>query len=490
MNRHAVAGIAIALVLVVALTWVFRDSLFRVEAPPAPITHETVPVAVEGRPPAPPLPPPVPAITAPLPTRPNLILVTVDTLRVDHLSTYGYAIDTTPELTARAAASGAIFQRAYATASWTMPSAASLLSSVLPSEHGAIGIQRREDGSFDVDGLPEGVPSLPAALHEAGYVTGAVVASAWFREGVGWSRGFDHYRCLGITGLGEVEPVAAEMLATLSASDQPFFLWVHVLDPHAPYAPPDDIRALLWEGERIPALDVLGAPEALVSVMHRPVRVDDLMYLQAGYDGEILNTFAYVERLLASLPAEPYVALVTSDHGEEFFDHRGLGHGHTLYEEVVHVPFVLLAPGIFSPTEVAHPVSLLDVLPTFVELAGGTVDPRAQGLSLLPLLRGEATAPRDIVFETGGYVSPVRGILSDEMKYGYLVSGRMARLFDLRADPTEHADLSAELPELAERLHARTEEIVNAAESRRPDAPPMHLTSEEIAQLRTLGYVH
>lgn len=433
-------------------------------------------------------PAPMAALVSELPSRPNLILVSVDTARADHLSTYGYARETSPGLTA-AAEHGAIFTRAYSTSSWTLPAVASMLSGLWPSEHGVLRHRILPNDEFEFDALPAEVPSLPRLLQAAGYRTVGVTASAWLVPSHGFGAGFDVYESLGAVTVRELEAAVERLTADLLADERPFFLWIHVLDPHSPYDPPDEIRAVFTTEPRRPELDQLSPPELLPIRLRRLPHAEDIEYLTDAYDAELRTAFDGALRLLDRFDDEPYVALVTSDHGEELHDHGGLGHGHTLFEEGVRVPFVLLGPAL-TRTEIATPVSLVDVLPTFLELAGAPPAGAIAGRSLVPILRGESTPARDLLLESGGVLLTMRGIVRGTMKYGYIVDPPVERLIDLSADPAEREDLVPIQPEVAAGLRADLDRALDAAAARRPaPMPSPALSEDELMRLRALGYL-
>jgi arylsulfatase A-like enzyme len=451
-----------------------------------------IPLAVEEEAPRPPPEPLGRAATGEMPHRPNLILITVDTVRADHLSTYGYYRDTSDGLT-RLAESGAVFTRAYSSSSWTAPSIASTLSGVLPAEHGVQAAAIHRDGTVTIDPLPAGLPSLPTALAAAGYRTVGVTANGRLLAELGYGAGFDMYECIGFQTVAQLEPAVARLASDLVAAERPFFLWVHVLDPHAPYVPASGGRERFWAGEPNPLLDALPIPEAIGVALRRMPTQDDVDYLIASYDDELRYSFDFVERVIRTLDNEPYVALITSDHGEEFGDHHGMGHGYTLFNEVIHVPFVVVAPGWLSRTDVPTEVSSIDILPTLVELAGASPVPGTPGMSLVSLLRGDPLPPRDIILQSGRNARPVHGIIRDGMKYGVLRAPvEIDRLFDLTTDPEERHDLMSARTEVGRAMRDRLDTAIAEAEARRPaeaaEAPVV--APEVIERLRELGYLH
>jgi arylsulfatase A-like enzyme len=443
---------------------------------------------------------PAPAHDAgdPRDARPNILLVTIDTLRADHVSAYGYARDTMPALTALAAR-GTRFDRAYANASWTIPSIASVLTGVLPSEHG-VEHATLEDASMRQEMISEELPSLAASLRAAGYRTCAVVGSGHLDASLGYARGFDDY-----TGLGFVEQdgVWAEVerrIPELEAGDAPYFLWVHLIDAHAPYTPREPRMTAWWPAgeERPTGLDRAqnGVQVPVLAIAQRVPMDVAIAYATTAWDTEIAQVDDALARMLARLDDGHLAVVVTADHGEEFLEHGAMGHGNTLFEEVVHVPLVIAVPGQ-APSTTRSLVSLVDLLPTLVELGGGALPERHAGRSLLPLLRGEAfPATRDVIMETGGPLV-VRGIFDGRYKYGEVVAAEsipgtegVEGLFDLEADPAEHTSILEGHADVAGPLRERLLAVLAEARAHRPAVHEgtRPLTAARRAQLEALGY--
>ncbi len=189
---------------------------------------------------------------------PDILLYTVDTERANHLGAYGYTRATSPAL-ARLANRGTLFEHAYATSSWTAPSVASLVTGVLPSEHGVVHGLMVEGVTMQQEVLSPSLPSLPEALRALGYRTVGVTANGHLGEDHGFARGFDRYACLGFANLDEVRAEVARSLEGLEP-DRPLFLWVHVLSPHAPYEPRQPLFDQLWSPSRPrhPELEEMG----------------------------------------------------------------------------------------------------------------------------------------------------------------------------------------------------------------------------------------
>jgi arylsulfatase A-like enzyme len=428
-------------------------------------------------------------------TTPNVVVVTIDTLRADHTSAYGYDRPTTPNLQALAA-EGTLFRSAYAVTATTLPSHATLFTSLYPSEHGVLknGIPLRE--SFT---------TLAEILRAHRWQTAAFVSSFPVHGQFGLQQGFDVYdddfRGADATVARSEQAWEGHQVAgpfdrraedtTKRAIDwlrtrdpaRPFLLWVHLFDPHAPYDPPQSFRSRF-----------LRSPEA--SVRERDV---DL------YDAEVAYADRELGRLLHAVdrasPRERTLTLVTSDHGEGLWDHGWRGHGVYLYEEAVRVPLVVRWPGrIPEGRKLDGPVGLVDVLPTLLTLIGVERDGAPmRGTDLTDALEGrDALDPgRPIYFQRRLYHTPEwKGVRVSGAKWGVLWRGwklihapeEATELYDLRTDPHELLDLAPERSPVVLTLSER----LSAWEGGGPNA--MQVTaerpSEEVQErLRALGYV-
>ena len=314
---------------------------------------------------------------------PSILIVVVDALRPDRLGCYGNARPTSPRLDALAAR-GLRFTRAYSATSWTKPAIPSLFTSLYPSQHGVLeGNAHARGGGLESDVLPEEAFTLAEALRDRGYRTGAFVHNAHLRPEFGLAQGFDTYE-----QVAEQAPALVGRLVDWVGADdtRPFFAYLHVLDVHWPYEP---------DAERLRALGAepgtAEADRALREAVNQGLRTlapAEVERLALEYDAEIRGVDAALGALFDRLAGRGVwrnlALVVTADHGEAFLEHGYLGHGRDLFEESVRVPLILRLPGdAHGGTVAERRVSVLDVMPTVLELAGMGVDPaRLAGRSL------------------------------------------------------------------------------------------------------------
>lgn len=327
----------------------------------------------------------------PQPTsRPNVLLVSLDTLRPDHLGCYGYPRPTSPNLD-RFAAHGIRFSNCRAQATWTLPSHMSLFTSMLPSHNGVDNLNKV---------LPEEVPTLARLLRDEGYRTAALVNNGQMRAHWGFSRGFDTWREFEVdTPAGNCEAITAEAVDWLRSAREaePFFLFLHYYDTHDPYAAPESYRQKMGT--------MLTGPEARTLCFRhrfpdRPLaraRLDDLL---SAYDAEIAWLDHELGKLLDAVPPNTLV-VIFSDHGEAFKEHGWTLHGASLYEEEVRVPLLLRLPDkTAQPAVIGESVMLLDVAPTILARCGIRPPLSFQGKDLCPLWDGRGLRPRLVPAES------------------------------------------------------------------------------------------
>jgi arylsulfatase A-like enzyme/Tfp pilus assembly protein PilF len=396
---------------------------------------------------------------------PNVLLVSIDTLRADRLGSYGYARAATPVLD-RLAAEGVRFADAITVAPLTLPAHTSLLTGTFPMAHGV-----RDNGGFYV--ADEAV-TLAETLRARGYRTGGFVGAFVLDRRWGIAQGFDTWfdefdlSRTDLPGMDAIQRRAADVVDRATAwlgerADAPFFAFVHLYDPHTPYEAPEPYRS------RFPR-DLAGA-----------------------YDAEIAYTDAQVGRLLDVLSRngrlERTVVVIVGDHGEALGDHGEATHGFFIYEPSLHVPLIVRAPGQ-APRVVDEPVRLVDVMPTVLDLAGIARPPAIQGTSLVPAMRGERVEL--LTFSETWYPrhhynwSELRAVRDG--RYKFILAPRR-ELYDLQSDPRETVNLVTTQASTAAALERALADLVGRSVRASGDAPPRRLDPEAEERLRALGYV-
>jgi choline-sulfatase len=390
---------------------------------------------------------------------PNLVLLTLDTTRSDHLGSYGDAKARTPVLDALAAR-GTRYARALTAAPLTLPAHCSLLTGLEPPEHGV-----RDNG---VSVLPSGLPTLATVLRARGYATGAFVSSRVLDRRFGLGRGFEVYddrmaaERTGEYGYPERNAEAVTTAALAWASrlppGRPFFLWIHYYDPHSPYSPPRELADLAG-----------GDP----------------------YAGEIAYMDRQIGRLLSALPGDPARRLVAAvgDHGEALGEHGERAHGIFLYRASLEVPLLLAGPGVPTGRVVRETVAARRLAPALLRLLGAGADVRSWGRGL-PGLPGEPEGRPEPVYSearlpAGAYGWSSLTAISDG-RWRLIVAPR-PELYDFIADPAERRDLLTERRDVAARLKRTLAGLESAWKVR--EAPKPAADPGLGAALRSLGYL-
>ncbi|MDG2051959.1 MAG: sulfatase [Myxococcota bacterium] len=461
-----------------------------------------------------------------------VVLISIDTLRADHLGVYGYERFTSPQLDAFAA-EGAVFEDASTTAPWTLPSHASMLTGLYPARHGVISMKTE---------LPENLPTLAAELSRAGFTTAAVVNNTWLsRETYGLTRDFKYYAMVD-TPDDHREPnrwVTDTALQWLEEFEgERLFLFVHYFDVHANYASLPAYESLFvtpydgpftgdaWQlqianfeddyiafctREFDPEKCRFGGPDGPRPVNENTVRqvpnAQDLKHLEELYDAGIRQLDSEIGRLLAALSEEAdrerALIIITSDHGEEFGDHGRVDHFLTQYQEVLRVPLMMRGPTITPGQRIDTPVSLVDLVPTVLSMTGQPLLHNPDGLDLTPLFSGEgdrAFLERTQYGEAAGgityeaivapgifpiYSSARRG----SFKLVHESKTNHTALYDLENDPLEQRDISAEQPEIAAQLTQALMDRNQHALPAEQRGKAVNLSAEDLERLRALGYV-
>jgi arylsulfatase A-like enzyme len=418
----------------------------------------------------------------------NVILISIDTLRADHLGSYGYSRETSPFLDSLARR-GVIFEEATAPAAWTVPSHASMLTGLYPRSHGL---------RFPRDKLPPEVATLPSMLSEQGYATGAVVNVPLLSQGRGFERGFDHFAYFRPAAgpEGRARSVSEEGVSwARKQGEQPFLLFLHYYDVHSNFQPLPRYRRMF---EQPYAGIADGTTAQLKAYRKGKVKLADAdaRHLLDLYDAGIRQLDDELAELFADLEEEELLentlVFITSDHGEEFFDHGDFLHGRTLYQELVHVPLLVLGPGLPEGLRVREPVSLVDLVPTILALLGLPEPDAIEGEDLSAQCRGSggASPDRALFYEADAWFHNIhedfrRAIRKGRYKLHFNHRERSSELYDLPRDPGEHENLVSEKPGVAAELRAELNAFMT--ESREPQRLPPP-SDEALEQLRQLGY--
>ncbi len=445
---------------------------------------------------------------APAP-RPNILLISVDTLRADRLGCYGGNAAASPALD-RCAAQGSLFRAAYTPRGETAPALASLLTGLNPSHHGVLRNDCR---------MREEIATLPRLLANAGYETAAFVSNRVVQIAK-LDRDFARSRCAHAEGTPQWqwdEETAAAAIAYLAEPrDRPFFAWVHLMDPHSPYQAAPEDRGKFARG----TLGIDGSREQLEAVTHgrEPFDAEDLTEVRALYDEEVAGSDRRVGKILDALVAHGLardtIVVICADHGEELGDRqRYFFHSLSVHRPAHRVPLIWRAPGERArPGVIDTPVSLIDVAPTLAARLALALPQPCDGVDLQPLLEGRQLA-RDAVFTE--YENAIAGVFTARYHYIHNPEGvtlpagaapvgddqpsparagavpfrlkvAVRELYDVAADPTEQKNLAEERAAECAELLARVAAYIA---SRRFLEPDVIVDAAVRQELKALGYL-
>jgi arylsulfatase len=422
--------------------------------------------------------------------RPDIVVVIPDALRPDHLGFAGYQRDTSPNLD-RLAAEALVFPNAVAAASYSLASVGTIVTGMSPLRHGVLAREHR---------LADAVTTLAETLRETGYRTVGVSANAYHSPQFGFDQGYDRFvpmwRVTDGDELRSFDPHLAvaevkEELRQEVGEGRPLFLLLHLVPPHSPYDPPPAFDLFSIPGYRGPVGRDRETYLRLSSGALKPGPAD-LEQVVGLYDGNIRRVDDAVGELLTLLRSrsrwQQTVVLVIADHGEAFGEHGAFGHTTTVYEEMIRVPFIVRVPPGRAPADVDidRLVSLEDVTPTLLGLAGVSPAGELDGIDLLAPAVGERAVDRVVLVCGGGATRPAYGVRTDRWK-AVLRELHQRELYDLRSDPLESTDVAGDNPELLAGLASLLAEALaqsgGAADSAGALAP------EEKEALRALGYL-
>ncbi len=438
------------------------------------------------------------------PATPNVVIITIDTLRADHLTVYGYEPDTSPKIR-KLAKSGVVYENAFAAHTNTAPSHATMLTGAFPGTHGI-----RQNGMK----LLPNIPTLAEILGERGYQTGAFVSGWTLTPHTGLDRGFDVYDAQFSRsrrpGLDSWQ-LAGRWLKKAAKSDKPFFLFFHMFEPHFGYEPPDEYALRFLPNQK--TLTVPLDPH-LPGLKKKSLTPQAILEHTARYDGEIALADEIVGKIVRALEKleklEDTLIIVTADHGETLFERAWVAdHGGRVYDEQIHVPLVIRFPhSELKRKRVSAQVHHVDIVPTVLDVVGAEVPRALPGRSLHAVARsGKQRGDRTRAVFSHGRPEPARvpeitahlvktGILTTVrlppfklIEYPLAEGGYFQQLFNIETDPGETRNVASEHPDQVATLRAQLDAFRGATGTADTQAAPPQLTPEVHEQLKSLGYV-
>lgn len=443
---------------------------------------------------------------------PSIILIVIDTLRADYLGSYGFDGRISPHLDELAAES-MLFRRCSSQAPWTTPSMASMMTSLYPDAH---GVHLAPDDPRDqkswrqrwTRAIPESTTTLAECLRDRGYRTAAFIANPFLAKGLGFEQGFEDFDESAAISRDRDSTMllhsSLEWLRSMASGDHPTFLYLHLMDVHGPYTAPDtDYEAIQTSAGLGPATILpqrgfrriqpyLRTPSWTKAADRNELRLWRGRYA-AGVHAADRRLGGFFQTLRDEGLWDDRLVVVTSDHGEELFDHGGWDHGFSLHEHQLHVPLIVRHPGNrHAGTRLDDLVRLVDLMPTLIRMTNATGPDGMTGRDLLSVgsLNGDRNGPRT-AFATSVKEHPgTTSIFDGRYKLISDLTSFKLRLFDIQNDPGELEEISAREPEVVSRLSKLlAAEIARVEAGDAADADPEQIPSDQLERLRELGYL-
>jgi len=428
----------------------------------------------------------------------NIVLITIDTLRADHLSCYGYERSTTPNID-KIAEQGIIYKNAIAPSSWTVPSMVSLFTSVYPINHGTIHGFAKTGKVFDQEVFSDELTTLTEILKVHGYTTFGVTSNLHLSGKFGFARGFDYFKALPFSSAPSVNKIISSWENKIKNSDK-YFLWIHYFDPHDPYyskppwtakyTPNASTKNLLLSNKMMTELSVL-----IPSLKKDPQAIHDLTAL---YDSEINYVDASIGSLIEKLKlGNDSLLIITSDHGEEFLEHGQLGHGNNVHRETIHIPLIVKLPYENEKEIVEKHVNLIDIMPTILQITNINPPEHILGKSFLEKkglfawikkkLQGEGKP--DYNFSELNRKLILKTIVTPQWKYIFSYRDKTDQLYNITSDPLELNNLAGENIKQRNQLKEELFEWVSNSKKYPVKRQPAQLSPQEKEKLKGLGYI-
>ena len=430
----------------------------------------------------------------------KIVLITIDTLRADHLSSYGYERNTSPTID-KLANKGIIFRNSISSSSWTTPAMVSLFTSTYPINHGVVNGfgYKGEELMYKQEVFSDDLITLAEILKANGYTTFGVASNLHLYEKFGFAKGFDFFKSLPCLSAPAVNKSVFLWKDAIKKSGK-IFLWVHYFDPHYPYSARNPWFGQYVSQEKIPKIFKTDRELASMDPMELTARMYKLKQssaeqsamrarqlrenLIARYDSEINYVDSYVGKLIKKLDLDKNsLFIITSDHGEEFFEHTVLGHGYNLYQKSIRIPLIITLPHNSESKIVEKDVSIVDIMPTILDILKIDCPDHIVGKSLLQRSKSEYNFTEIDIFSNS------KAIITSEWKYIYNYKDKSEQLFNLKADPLELNNYIDRDPMQGKLLKSRLFEWVSTAKKYPPTRHQAKLTPEEKEKLKALGYV-
>jgi len=429
-------------------------------------------------------------------SRPNIILITMDTTRRDHLSCYGYQRKTSKNLD-NLAKEGVVFKSAISNSSWTYPSHASLMTGMYTISHGAYYDLKGSMGIMDhaVNRFSDSNKTLAEILRHNGYKTIGIIGGIWLKRQFGLNKGFEIYE----DDVYDLEGLKAEQIHQLvhkyinRSTPSPFFLFVNYFDPHTPYSAPEPFDSMFSSQ----SLNEIGFSEKDINKFRKKPDQKDLEIVLGKYDGEIAYMDFYMGKLFDLLKTlgmyDNSWIIVVADHGESFGEHSYMGHGGALYENLIHVPLIMKYPkGWRSDDNIEDRLQLMDIMPTILDRLKIPIPRTCQGQPIGNVshkIIAELHRNRGDILSFGKrFDRDLRTIYEGPYKFIGSSDGKN-ELYDIVADPQENHNIVDDSLSLTGKFTKQLDEWYGEV-PRAEKSSVEKMDKRTVEQLKALGYLN
>lgn len=426
----------------------------------------------------------------------DVVLITIDTLRADHLGCYGYSRNTSPNLD-RIAKEGMLFKNVVSSSSWTSPAMASLFTSLNPSKHGVIHGIMKEGVVYNQEVFSGSLVRIPTVLRKHGYFTMGFSSNPHLTKNFGFAKDFDIFVYGKYLNAKRLNKSVIEFKKENLPKDKKLFLWVHYFDPHWIYAPRNPWIDEYSKNRKKRNFDEISFklnPEEFdkkYKLVNNRELVEHLIDL---YDSEINFTDETLGNLLKKLKLDENKTLViiVADHGEEFVDHNEFTHGNNLYNETVKIPLIIKLPRSMNVKglSVEENVGIIDIFPTILDILSIPQEPNFDGKSLVPLITGKrGYDKRAIISELYRDENNALSVSQDKWKYIHDYKNNKIELFDIKNDKNEKINLADKNPDVKQLMENQLAKFLESSKINRIKPQVITTDKNTLRELKSLGYV-
>jgi len=426
----------------------------------------------------------------------NIVLITIDALRADHLSCYGYHRNTSPNID-KIAEKGIVFNNVISPSSWTTPSMVSLFTSVYPINHGIIKGFAKGREIHNQKVFSDDIITLAELLKANGYETFGAASNLHLSEKFGFARGFDNYKCLPWQTAPQVNRVVYSWESQIKNSGK-FFLWIHYFDPHHPLTPRTPWIEHYTSHELTQQLNLSNKSSDYIQLNIPRLRKEALSNLVALYDSDINYVDLHIGELIKNFELEENtLIIITADHGEEFFEHGQFGHGKNLFQETINIPLIIKLPHHDKKETIDEYVNLVDIMPTIIDILNINPPEQLLGKSVLEkqglfFRLMQILTNREI--DNYGFAEldrkeVLKAILTPEWKYIYNYKNKTGQLYNIKLDPHELNNLADKKTKECTKLKGQLLSWVASSKTYPVKSQLFEISQEEKEKLEAMGYL-